>query len=374
MEIGENENIQENENKDNAPKEENNENNIKEDDNNIKEEVNNMKENENDIKEENNNIKEDNIIKNEDDNNKVDNNIVEKLEQNNIQENNDISQEKNNILNIKNENENCNKKDNIAEENINDKDDQNININQESKIKEEKPQDFQADKFSEKVLNIPIYIHSAKTIEINTVPVLIYFIRGKLVHKEILRTFNDFDIFYQALSSAWPCICIPGLAFKQSIPGSNTTIRFPDIKTKLLNHFFKKLSESKPLITCEATKIFLSQDKNFNIKLSNLNSPNIKEISEIYSKTFTDYVDNKKITDEKETTIKRFMKLLDVTYKKLTDVGKTIENEIYNIKKEQNSLDFVTTMFLDLEKSIPNPKKCLTDINDVVKPLKSVSN
>ena len=369
MEIGENENIQENENKDNVQKEEDNENNIKE-------ELNNMKENGNDIKEENNNIKEELINKNEEeDNNKVDNNnIVEKLEQNNIQENNDISQEKNNILNIQKENDNNNKKDNITNENANDKDGQNININQESKIKEEKPQDFLVDKNSEKVLNIPIYIHSAKTIEINTVPVLIYFIRGKLVHKEILRTFNDFDIFYQALSNAWPCICIPGLAFKQSIPGSNNTIRFPDIKTKLLNHFFKKLSESKPLITCEATKIFLSQDKNFNIKLSNLNSPTIKEISETYSKTFTDYVDNKKITDEKEATIKRFMKLLDVTYKKLTEVGKTIENEIYNIKKEQNSLDFVTTMFLDLEKSIPNPKKCLTDINDVVKPLKSVSN
>ena len=57
----------------------------------------------------------------------------------------------------------------------------------------------------------------------------------------------------------------------------------------------------------------------------------------------------------------------------MVEIGNTIENEIFNIKKEQNSLDFVTTMFLDLEKSIPSQKKYLTNINDVVNPLKSVS-
>ena len=357
--------IEENENKDNNLKEQNNEkeeeNNIE---NNIKEEENNIKNEEKNIKEEENNIKEEeNKIKNEEEPKLIDNNAMGKLEQDN------------NILNI--QNDNVNKKENIIEEISTLKDENNINllkINKESMPKEEKLQDIQTNKNPEKVLNIPIYIHSAKTVQINTVPVIIYIIRGKLVHKEILRTFNDFDLFYQVLSITWPCICIPGIVFKPSTSWSNSEIKFPDIKTKLLNHFFKKLSESKPLINCVATKIFLSQDKNYSIKLSNLNSPNVKEISERYSNTFTDYVDNKKITDEKEKAIKRFMKLLDITYKKFADVRKTIETEIYNIKKEQNSLDFITTMLLDIEKSIPYQTKCLADINDVVKPLKSVRN
>ena len=171
----------------------------------------------------------------------------------------------------------------------------------------------------------------------------------------------------------WPCICVPRLSFKQS--SGSSSISFPDVKTKLLNHFFKKLSESKELLNCEATKIFLSQDKNYNIKLSNMkmNKNNYKEISERYLKIFTDYEVDKKKIDEKEVFIKKFIKLLEVTYKRMKEIGKTIENEIFNIRKEQDSLDFVTEMFLDLEKSMPNPKKYLHDINDVVNPLKSVS-
>ena len=110
------------------------------------------------------------------------------------------------------------------------------------------------------------------------------------------------------------------------------------------------------------------------MKLSQSNtSNNYKEISERYFKIFTDYIEDKKIIDEKEANIKKFIKLLDITYKKLEEVGKTIENEIYNIKNEQNSLDFVTKMFFDLEKSIPNSQNYLTNINVVVKPFKSVS-
>ena len=90
------------------------------------------------------------------------------------------------------------------------------------------------------------------------------------------------------------------------------------------------------------TKIFLSQDKNFTFKLTSVKNENFKEISKRYINSFTDFVEDKKKTDEKELFIKRFMKLLEITYKKLVDLGKTIENEIYNIKKEQSSLDFVT--------------------------------
>ena len=110
-------------------------------------------------------------------------------------------------------------------------------------------------------------------------------------------------------------------------------------------------------------------------KLSNIsNNINYKEISERYFKIFTYYIEDAKIIKEKEAFINRFIKLLEVTLKRLNEVGKIIENKIYNIKKEQNSLDFVTSMFIDLEKSMPNKNKCLTNLNNTVKPLKSVSN
>ena len=307
------------------------------------------------------------IISTEEDNKEINKQQDEK----NNEEENKLNDEK--YLNI-NENNNLNNNSisqsniNINEQNINPKTeekDNNIQENQNNKSKKEI--------YLEKLSKIPVYIHSAKTVNINQTQILIYFIRGKLVHKEILRTFQDFELYHQTLLDIWPCICVPRLSFKQS-PGSSA-IHFSDIKTKLLNHFFKKLSESKELLNCKATKIFLSHDENYNMKLSNIKmNNNHKEISERYFKIFTDYEVEKNKIDEKEVFIKKYIKLLEVTYKRVIEIGKTIENEIFNIKKEQDSLDFVTKMFIDLEKSMPNPKNDLKDINDVVSPLKSVSN
>ena len=317
----------------------------------------------------------------------------DKEEKNKIQEEKNKIQEEKNIIQEENNNEgknelgdekdyNINENNNLINININLNTQSSININKneqnlktEEKDNNNKIQEKQNNKKTknhEKIANIPVYINSAKTLEINQTQVLIYFIRGKLVHKEILRTFNDFELFHQTLLDMWPCVCVPRLSFKQS--SGSSSISFPEVKTKLLNHFFKKLSESKEFLNCEATTIFLSQDKNYNIKLSNLKmNNNYKEISERYFKIFTDYEVDKKKIDEKDIFIQKFIKLLEVTYKRVVEIGKTIENEIFNIKKEQDSLDFVTKMFIDLEKSMPNPKKYLNGINDVVIPLKSVS-
>ena len=346
----------------------------------------------NNISNENKDNKEEKNIKEEEENNNKEENII-KEEKNNPEEKNNT--ENNNNININvnlNNIINFSDKDEKKNENVNEEENANdnlININKELENKNNNDKNeiqkllnletFDENrkklmiKNSDKLKNIPIFIHSAKTIEINNVPVLIYFIRGKLVYKEILRTFSDFELFYQSLLDMWPCICVPGLAFRQSTPSTNTAVRFPEIKTKLLNHFFKKLAESNQLLNCEVTQIFLSQDKNFSMKLTSMKIENYKEISERYINSFADFVEDKKKTDEKELFIKRFMKLLEITYKKLVDVGKTIENEIYNIKKEQSSLDFVTNMFLDLEKSLPNQSNYLTDIKNISKPLKSVS-
>lgn len=143
---------------------------------------------------------------------------------------------------------------------------------------------------------------------------------------------------------------------------------------KLLNHFLKKICESKELLNCEATKIFISHDKDYNNKLSNIKiNNNYKVISERYFKAFTNYVEDKKITDEKEAIIKKNIKLLGITYKHWLEIRNTIEDEISNIRNERKSLDFVTNMFLDIEKSLPNSKTYMTNINDITKPLKSVS-
>ena len=316
--------------------------------------------------------------------NNIDLNDEKEKENNNIIEENNIIEKKDN----QGDNE---EEDKIISENTNNiiqeeekeikTDNNNLNINASSSKKGEKSKKNElrlsksiSDIDPEKLKNIPVYIYTTKNIEVNGVSVLIYFLKGKLIEKEILRTFNDFQLYYQALTKMWPCITVPFVYFSSSDPSAKTIENFPEIKTKMLNHFLKKLIESKELLKCELTKIFISQDKNFAGKmLYYINNNNYQEIAERYLKLFTYYVEDTKVTKEKEAYIKKFMKLLDATLKRLNEVGKTIENEIFNIKNEQKSLDFITAMFIDLEKSIPSKKKYLTNIESTMKPLKTVS-
>ena len=294
------------------------------------------------------------------------------------------------INTIKEENKESEKKEEIKEEEKNkinevseEKDNKNEkrknNLQSKSDKNEGKKEQTKDDKkskiISEKLQNVPVYIHSAKTIEINSVPVLIFFIKGKLVQKEIIRTYADFDIYRQVLVSLWPCLSVPLLPFKENIYDGDdkTPLRYTEVKTKLLNHFLRKLCESKELLLCDSTKIFLSNDKNFAIRLSYLKPKIYFELSKKYSSLFKQYIVEKKVSDEKEAYVTRFLKLLDVTLKHLNEVGFSIENEISNIRREQDTLDYVSAMFIDLEKSIPNSKNQLTNINEVAKPLKSVS-
>ena len=291
---------------------------------------------------------------------------------------NNVNEEKNNE-NEKKEEEEKNKINVNSEEKDNKIEKGSNNPQSKSNKNEGKKEPDKDDKknkiINEKLKNVPVYIHSAKTIEINSVPVLIFFIKGKLLQKEIIRTYADFDIYRSVLESLWPCLSVPLLPFKENIYDGDdkTPLRYTEVKTKLLNHFFRKLCESKELLLCDATKIFLSPDKNFAIRLSYLKPKSYVELSSKYSKLFKQYIVEKKILDEKEAYVKRFLKLLDVTLKHLNEVGFSIENEISNIRREQTTLDYVSSMFIDLEKSIPNAKKQLTNIGEVAKPLKSVS-
>ena len=303
----------------------------------------------------------------------------------------DIMDEINNIEEKNEEEGKNNKESNESEKKADEKEEEKnkINVSSEEKDKnnphiksgkkEGKHEHGKDDKkskiISQKLQNVPVYIHSAKFVEINSVPVLIYFIKGKLVQKEIIRTYADFDLFRQILVSMWPCIPVPLLPFKENIYDGDdkTPLRYVEVKSKLLNHFLRKLSESKELLLSDATKIFLSSDKNFAIRLSYLKPRSYVELSEKYSRLFKHNIVEKKILDENEAYVKRFLKLLNVTLKHFNEVGFSIENEISNIRREQTSLDYVSSMFIDLEKSIPNTEKNLTNIGDVMKPLKSVS-
>ena len=357
----------ENKNEEITNKEE--ENKINNDEKKVEEKNNNEVENSQEEKKETNTISDTNIdsneIKKEDKKDEINNVNEEKNNENEKKE--EIKEEEKNKINVNSE-----EKDNKIEKGSN-------NPQSKSNINEGKKEPDKDDKKSkiinEKLKNVPVYIHSAKTIEINSVPVLIFFIKGKLLQKEIIRTYADFDIYRSVLESLWPCLSVPLLPFKENIYDGDdkTPLRYTEVKTKLLNHFFRKLCESKELLLCDATKIFLSPDKNFAIRLSYLKPKSYVELSAKYSKLFKQYIVEKKILDEKEAYVKRFLKLLDVTLKHLNEVGFSIENEISNIRREQATLDYVSSMFIDLEKSIPNAKKQLTNIGEVAKPLKSVS-
>ena len=67
------------------------------------------------------------------------------------------------------------------------------------------------------------------------------------------------------------------------------------------------------------------------------------------------------------------VKLFEETYRQYLIIGATISKEMFNLKREQNTIKFVNNMFIDLEKTMPNKKKRLTNINDIMSPICSVS-
>ena len=142
----------------------------------------------------------------------------------------------------------------------------------------------------------------------------------------------------------------------------------------LLNHFFKQIAESKYLLESEVTQIFTVQPGDFSTEITKLKKEDMKTISEKYLNTFTDFVYNRKETDEKEKFIKNFVGILSETYKQFIIIGATVLKEMFNYKREQNTIKFLADMFIDMELQMPNKKKRLGKIKDVVAPIMSVSN
>ncbi len=323
------------------------------------------------MEEENNDIYLNNEQNDEDKNEKEEN-------QNNMNENensqnkiiiNEINdkQDKEEIEKINKEKEEP--KDNNINKNINQSDIQKEKINDGEKVKNEK----EALDSKKKLINSPFYIFAAKIIDINSVDVLIYFLKGTLIPKKIVRSYRDLEIFRDCLLHSWPCTYVPNFPFRNISLEENDKIIPEEKKIRLLNHFLKQIGEIKYLLDCEITKVFAGQEIDYTKAMRALNKESIKDISEKYSKIFSEYKYDKKENDQREKNIKLNVKLFEETYRQYLIIGATISKEMFNLKREQNTIQFVNNMFIDLEKTMPNKKKRLTNINDIMSPICSVS-
>ena len=307
----------------------------------------------------------------------------------NNDENNNGEKEENKIE-IKSDNQNDNSKDeennkneiilneeknNINEIEINKEIDKNIN--QKDQIHINKDKDGEKNKSHDnkkQKSNIPLYVFSAKILEINSVKILIYFIKGSSVPKKIARSFKDIQLYQDYLRNSWPCIYIPNFPFREETIEENEKIVSEEKKMNLLNHFFKQIGETKHLLECEITKIFITKPGDFATEMSIMKNENYKDISEKYSQIFKENAYTNKEIEEKEKFVNNFKKILDETFKQFIIIGATVLKEMFNIKREQNTIKFLTDMFVDLEQAMPNKKKRLTKANELVAPICSVSN
>lgn len=260
-------------------------------------------------------------------------------------------------------------KDNNINININQSDIQKEKINDGEKVKNEK----EALDSKKKLINSPFYIFAAKIIDINSVDVLIYFLKGTLIPKKIVRSYRDLEIFRDCLLHSWPCTYVPNFPFRNISLEENDKIIPEEKKIRLLNHFLKQIGEIKYLLDCEITKVFAGQEIDYTKAMRALNKESIKDISEKYSKIFSEYKYDKKENDRREKNIKLNVKLFEETYRQYLIIGATISKEMFNLKREQNTIQFVNNMLIDLEKTMPNKKKRLTNINDIMSPICSVS-
>ena len=316
--------------------------------------------------------------------------------QNLLNNNENINGEKEeNKIEIKSDNQNDNSKDeennkneiilkeennNINEIEINKEIDKNNNQKDQYKIGQiyiNKDKDGEKNKSHDnkkQKSNIPLYVFSAKILEINSVKILIYFIKGSSVPKKIARSFKDIQLYQDYLRNSWPCIYIPNFPFREETIEENEKIVPEEKKMSLLNHFFKQIGETKHLLECEITKIFITKPGDFATEMSIVKKENYKDISEKYSQIFKDNAYTNKEIEEKEKFINNFKKILDETFKQFIIIGATVLKEMFNIKREQNTIKFLTDMFVDLEQAMPNKKKRLTKANELVAPICSVSN
>ena len=219
-----------------------------------------------------------------------------------------------------------------------------------------------------------MYIYQAKVLESTPVNLIVYFLKGTLIEKKIVRSLEDLEVYRETLRNSWPCTYVPNFPLRNEVSDDNSKIISEEKKMKLLNHFLKQISESKHICESEVTKAFLSNPSEYAINASKAKKETYMEISEKYLATFKGFVNDPSEIDKKKNFINNYVKTLQSTLNKFLVLGENLLKEMYNIKREQNTIHFVVDMFAEIEQALPNKKKRLTNIKKNISPLYSVSN
>ena len=197
-------------------------------------------------------------------------------------------------------------------------------------------------------------------------------LRGTLIEgDDILRTYHDFELLRRSLISAFPCVFIPGIPDRNFLGDVEELLK--EMKVKLLNHFLKKLMENKDLLNSEAIKIFTTPTKDYKNALRNFRREPYDVLLEKYKSSFKGYHEDYNISEGKAYLDKNYTVFTN-TKKYLDMIGTQIEEQIFNIFNEQNNMNVIFEMFQKLESAIPNNKNTLSDLENLVVPLKNVSD
>ena len=293
----------------------------------------------------------------------------------------DEPENNNQILNEPHQGQNDNKeekeddshKDIIMNEDDIDEEHKDINENKDNGNEENKPKSKEEAK-KNFLKNIPMYIYQAKVLEMAPANLIVYFLKGTLIEKKIVRSFADLEVFRDTLKNSWPCTYVPNFPLRNESSEDNDKIISEEKKMKLLNHFLKQVTESKHLIECEVTKTFITNPSDYSNAATKTKKETYIDISEKYFATFKDYVYDQSEIDKKNNFIKSFVKTLQDTLNRFMILGENLLKEMFNIKREQNTVNFVVNMFTELEQALPNKKKRLTNLKKNVTPVYSVSN
>ena len=132
----------------------------------------------------------------------------------------------------------------------------------------------------------------AKTSELNGKT--LYHITGDFIPKntELIRRYRDFDLFYKKLCQNWPCVFIPPIPPKIYF-SSSTEKKVIDERTYQLENFLQASSEIDFLSETKELNLFLNHEISnsdvFQFEMKKLLPYNYKQISENYTKYFSNY-------------------------------------------------------------------------------------
>ena len=232
--------------------------------------------------------------------------------------------------------------------------------NNENKINEEKNENnnieakntissIQSKNFININTSSEIYIHNTSELNGKT----LYHIKGNFLdkHEEIVRRYRDFHLLHLKLAQNWPCIFIPPIAQKKYF-GSQDQQTINE-RIYQLENFLKISTKSAYLIETEELKTFLNKDilssDVFQVEIKKLKPYTLQQISENYTKYFSEYKNLKtqEFTDEQSNICIEFINNFNIKLNKykeqLIEFGEVKKTKIYRESK-------IASYFTEFEK------------------------